>query len=139
YLSPKLGQQINWTLTSLPVYNQSSEGNNNTGITEYYVNISAEGTTVDLYVKANDDLKTSGLDVLGLGNETYSYNSTNSSVPSINKYSLTTNYEDNPIGENLGEGAVVYLKFFLSAPSGQPAGTYNNSLLFKSVPTGQEP
>jgi hypothetical protein len=138
-LSSALAEQINWSLASLPVYNQSSDGNNGTGITEYFVNVSTEGGTVDLYVKANDNLMTQGLDVIGLGNETYSFNSTNSSVPADIKYSLTTNYSDNKIGTSLSNGAVVYLKFFLSAPPGQAAGTYNNSLMFKVVSSGQNP
>jgi len=138
-LSDKLTSQINWTLLSLPVYNQSAEGNNGTEVSEYYVNISVTGGTADLYVKANDNLMTSGGDVLLLGNETYSYNSTNSSVPSIDKYPLTTNYIDNKIGDSLTDGIVVYLKFFLNAPSNQAPGDYNNTLYFKAVSHGASP
>lgn len=138
-LSPILSQQINWNLASLPVYNQSADGNNDgsEGVTDYYVNISVIGGTADLYLKANGDLITPGLDVLGLGNETFSFNSTNSSVPSAQKFALTTNYYK--IGDNLNDKDVVYLKFFLNAPSGQAAGTYNNSLLIKAVANGQSP
>jgi len=138
-LSSALSQQINWTLLQIPTVNLPAGGNNANGNTLYYVNISTEGVGVDLYVKASGDLMTSGLDVLGIGNETYSYNSTNSSVPSGSKFSLTTNFADNNIGTNLQNGNVVYLKFFLSAPSGQPAGTYNNSVLFKAVSNGGTP
>jgi hypothetical protein len=138
-LSPRLGQQINWSFTSLPLVNESAEGNNNTGVTLYFVNISVEGTTADLYVKASGDLMTQSLDALGLGNETYSFNLTNSSVPSQQKFSLTTNYSNNKIGDSLATGNAVYLKFFLNAPSAQPAGTYNNTLTFKAVQHGQTP
>ena len=138
-LSSRLSQQINWTLTSLPAYNQSAQGNNGTGLTEYYVDIQVEGGTADIYVKANDNLTTPGGDILGIGNETYSYNYTNLSVPSDIKTSLTTNYSDNKIGNAMNNGSVIYLKFFLNAPAGQAAGTYNNSLLFKAVQTGQSP
>jgi len=138
-LSPKLGQQINWSLISLPIYNQSAEGNNYDDATDYYVNISVEGGTADLYIKSSSDLMTQGLDVLGLGNETFSYNTTNSSVPDSQKFALTTSYLDNQVGNNLGDGSVIYLKFFLSAPSGQAAGTYNNSLSIKAVPNGEMP
>jgi len=139
-LSPSLSSEINWTLSSLPVYNQSAYGNNDSGngVTEYYVDISTEGGTVDLYIKANDDLLTQGLDRLGITNETYSYNLTNSSVPSDNKFSLTTDFNDNKI-EGLSNGTRVYFKFYLNAPSGQAAGTYNNSLTFKAVSSGQSP
>ncbi len=136
-LSPRLLQQINWSLASLPAYNQSAEGNNNSGISEYYVNISVTGGTADLYVKANGDLMTLNEDVLGLGNETYSYNSTNSSVPSSVKTSLTISYAK--IGDGLTDGTILYLKFFLNAPSAQASGSYNNSLYFKGVPSGQTP
>ncbi|MCX6746680.1 MAG: BspA family leucine-rich repeat surface protein [Candidatus Pacearchaeota archaeon] len=136
-LSSKLSQQINWSIEALPISNQSAEGNNQSSITSYWINISTIGSTVDLYIKANSDLMTSGLDVLGLGNETYSYNSTNSSVPSEQKFSLTTNYAE--IGDSLTEGSVVYLKFFINAPPGQAVGTYNNTLLLKAVQHGQNP
>lgn len=137
--SPQLSQQTSWNIVSLPMFNQSADGNNGDGATNYYINISATGGTADLYVKASGDLMTSGNDVLGLGNETYSNSSSDSSVPSSQKSSLTTNYADNLIGDSLNDGDVIYLKFFLSAPSAQSSGNYNNTLLFKAVPHGQTP
>jgi hypothetical protein len=137
-LSSKLASQINWTLSTIPAYNQSAEGNNGTLVTEYWVNISASAGTADLYLKASGNLTTSGGSILGLGNETYSYNSSNSSVPSDAKYQLTTNFADNKIADAVTSG-LVYLKFFLTVPSGQPAGTYNNTVDFKAVQTGQSP
>ncbi|MFA5060820.1 MAG: LamG-like jellyroll fold domain-containing protein [Candidatus Pacearchaeota archaeon] len=138
YFSDKLNDKINWTISSLPIFNQSAEGNNGEGSTDYYINISTLSSGVDVYLKANSDLMTADLDTLGIGNETFSYSYDNQSVPSETKYSLTTDY-DNKIGDNLGDGSVIYLKFFLSAPPAQPAGVYNNSLLFKAVPHGQTP
>jgi hypothetical protein len=138
-LSPRLGQQVNWTILSLPVVDLSADGNNNELETSFWINVSTFGGTADIYVKANSDLIDSGGDILGLKNETYSYNLTNSSVPSSSKFSLTTNYTDNKIGDSLTDGSVVYLKFFLNAPSSQPAGDYNNTLLFKAVINGQAP
>ncbi len=138
-LSNTLQQQIVWNLTSLPAVNQSAPGNNGSGVTELYVNVSTEDGLIDLYIKANDDLLTDSLERLGLGNETFSYNSSNSSVPSDNKFSLTTNYADNQIGDGLSNGSIVYLKLFLNAPSGQASGTYNNTLMFKGVSYGQSP
>ena len=76
---------------------------------------------------------------MGLGYETCSFNYTNASVPALSKSSLTTNFADNKIGDGIGNNEVVYLKFFLSAPSGQAAGTYNNSPTFKAVSHGQSP
>ncbi|MEM0465412.1 MAG: right-handed parallel beta-helix repeat-containing protein, partial [Candidatus Pacearchaeota archaeon] len=140
-LSQSLSEQINWSIISLPIYNQSAYGNNDSGdgISTYYVNISTEGGKVDLYIKANDDLINSGGDRIGIGNETFSYNMTNSSVPSSIKYRLTKNFSDNKIGDGLSNGDSVYFKFFLSAPAGQPAGYYNNTIMFKLVSHGKNP
>jgi len=138
-LSSKLVAQINWTIATIPVLNLSAEGNNGNGTTDYFVNVSVSGGTADLYIRANSDLLTADDDVIGLGNETLSYNTTNSSVPSLNKFSLTTNYSDNKIGSALGDLSVVYLKFFINAPLGTAAGTYNNTLEIKAVQTGQTP
>ncbi len=137
-LSSKLAQQINWTLTVLPTVNQSAEGNNGTDITEYYINVTATGGTADVYIRANDNLKTSGGDILGLGNETFNYNLTNSTVPGESRIQLTTNFSDNKIGSNI-ESGIIYLKFYLNAPAAQPAGIYNNTLEFKGVASGESP
>jgi hypothetical protein len=138
-LSSALSSQINWTVNGTNVVNQSAEKNNGTGPTEYFVNISVEGgTTADLYVRANSDLLTSDGDLLGLGNETVSFNSTNSSVPSIYGFKLTTDFADTQIGSNLGT-STVYLKFFIAVPIAQPAGNYNNTLEFKAVKKGVAP
>lgn len=137
-LSPKLAQQVNWTLTTLPISNLSADGNNGSGISEYWINLSVDGGTADLYMKASGDLQTAGGDILELNEETYSYNSTNNTVPSEVKYIMSTNYADNKIGSSLGDG-FLYLKFFLSAPAGQAAGNYNNTLYFKAVKSGESP
>jgi hypothetical protein len=127
---------INWNIPSLPAINQSAQGNNGSDITEYNVSIIASsGCAADLYIKADGDL-TSGLDTIGLGNETYRYNTTNSTVPGATYTPLDTDYTGNQIGSNLGNGAYSYLKFFLSVPSGQPAGNYNNTVSIKGVKSG---
>ena len=134
-LSPALGWNVNWSLVTLPANDLDADGNNGDSATDYYVNISATSVTVDLYVRANGDLLNSELDVLGLGNETYAVNTTNSSVPNPSKVTMTTNYV--LIGDGLEDNSVVYLKFYLDAQSGQPAGTYTNNLDFKAVVHGQ--
>ena len=133
-LSPSLAFNVNWSLTYLPVDDLGAVGNNESGVTTYYVNISATNVNVDLYVKADGDLLTDSLDVLGLGNETYAVNFTNSSVPDLNRLTMTTGYI--LIGENLPDASIVYMKFYLDAPVSQPAGTYLNSLDFKAVRNG---
>ncbi|MBD3262800.1 hypothetical protein GF374_00280 [Candidatus Woesearchaeota archaeon] len=138
-LSTKLSGGINWTINSLPSYNQFADGNNNSGITEYDIAISATGTNVDVYIKADDDLSTVGGDTIGIGNETYNYNLTNNLVPNSTNFKLTTNYADNKIGDNLADGSYVYLKFYLNISASQPPGTYSNNVNVKAVPHGESP
>ena len=124
---------------SVPVVNLSANGNNDTGVTQYDVLIDASGTTVDLYMKADSNLTTGGGDSIGLSNETFAFNTTNSTVPSDVKRALTLNYSDNLIGENLANGTYVYLKFFLNVPASQPPGTYSNNVSITAVPYGDTP
>ena len=60
-------------------------------------------------------------------------------LTSNNKDILTKNYIDNLVASNIPSGTTVYFKFFLNAPTQQPAGTYNNTVSFKAVPSGQLP
>ncbi|MFA5953202.1 MAG: hypothetical protein WC812_01285 [Candidatus Pacearchaeota archaeon] len=135
-LSPALSLTVNWTLESLPANDLNAEGNNLTGDTLYWVNLSVTATTADLYVKADGDLQTLDLDILGLGNETFCANLTNSSVPDLNRLIMNTSYV--LIAEDL-PSSIIYLKFYLDAPSGQAAGTYLNNLDFKAVNHGNTP
>jgi hypothetical protein len=137
-LSTTLANGIDWNITSLPVNNYSAIGNNGSGITQYYAVVEAIGINADLYVKASGNLISSNNSIL-LANEKLSYNVTNSTVPSNVKKSLTTNYTDNKIGNNITNGTKSWLKFFLNVSSGQPAGYYNNTLMFKVVQTGYAP
>jgi len=136
-LSPALAWNVNWSLAYLPADDLNASGNNEDGPTEYYVNVSTENVNVDLYVKADGDLTTVGLDVLGLGNETYVVNITNNSVPDLNRLTMTTDYV--LIGQSLVNASVVYMKFYLDAPASQSAGVYLNNLDFKAVRTGVFP
>ena len=138
-LSDNLSSGIFWNLQTLPAINQSANGNNGSGETFYFINVSVQGGTADMYLKANGNLMNAAGDVIGLGNETYSLNQTNSSVPGSSKFAITTNYADNKIGSDLGDGSAIYLKFFLNAPQAQSAGTYNNSVSFKIVQSGESP
>ena len=131
YLSPFLSWNVNWSLTSLPADDLGALGNNEDNATFYYINISVTNTYVDLYVRADGDLLTEAEDRIGLGNETYFVNYTDSTVPSINKLNMTTDYY--LIGDDMDDGSVIYLKFYLDAPSSQPAGMYLNNLEFKAV------
>lgn len=137
--SSTLANGVNWNVASLPSYNLSAQGNNGTGITQYDVAILATGTTVDLYAKADGDLSTDGGSVIGLGNETFSYNATNSTVPAGRKFQLTTSYAGNKIGSGLANGTRIYLKFFLNAPASQAPGNYSNLISINAVPYGETP
>ncbi|MEM2873978.1 MAG: hypothetical protein QW063_00760 [Candidatus Nanoarchaeia archaeon] len=137
-LSPVLASGVEWNITSLPVYNYSANGNNGTGITQYYVIVEAIGVNADLYVKANGDL-VSETNSIPLANEKLSFNITDSTVPDSVKKSLTTNYIDNKIGSNMTNITKSWLKFFLDVSSGQQAGIYNNTLIFKVVQASYPP
>ncbi|PJC45594.1 hypothetical protein CO037_00590 [Candidatus Pacearchaeota archaeon CG_4_9_14_0_2_um_filter_30_8] len=136
-LSDNLTTGVRWNVVALPINDLDAVGNNLNSSTYYIINVSATNTLVDLYVKANGDLINEGLDTLGLGNETYSFNSTDSLLIGANKSIMTTNYS--LIGGNMGDNSVVYMKFYLDAPASQPAGTYLNNLSFKAVRNGQSP
>ncbi|MBU0530699.1 MAG: hypothetical protein KKC05_03420, partial [Nanoarchaeota archaeon] len=127
-----------WTIASLPQTNLASDGNNGAGTTLYNLSIVASGCTADIYISANDDLQTSGGFVLGLGNETFCNSTSDDSVPGTGCTQITTSY-DSIIGQNLGNGENVFLKFYLSVPGGQGAGFYNNSISIKGVKNGEIP
>ncbi|MCA9487827.1 MAG: LamG domain-containing protein [Nanoarchaeota archaeon] len=131
-LSPSLLWNVNWSLISLPADDLDAEGNNGTGnVTEYWINISAENVYVDLYVRADGNLLTASLDEIGLGNETFCVNTTNNTVPDLDRLTMSTNYT--LIASDLSNGTTVYLKFYLDAPAAQAAGTYLNNLDFKAI------
>lgn len=136
-LSNNLTDGVRWNILALPANDLDALGNNGAGATLYYLNISATNTLVDLYVKADGNLITDTLDTLGLGNETYSVNTTDPTVSNSQVLTMTTNYS--LIGGSLGDGSVIYMKFYLDAPSSQAAGIYLNQLQFKAVRDGETP
>jgi len=138
-LSPELLTTVKWNIVSLPANDLDALGNNATGMTMYWINVSVTSTTVDLYVKADGALFNEGGDSLGLGNETFNYTKNVANVSGVNVSTsvMSTNYT--LIGNNLVNGDTVYMKFFLDAPLSQAAGTYLNNLEFKAVRDGQLP
>jgi len=127
------------TIHVLPATNINASHNydNIDNGSSFYAIVSEDSNVnVDFCIRANGNLTSSDLDVLGLGNETYSfYNSTNMTHPDLDlETPLTTSYvksgEDIEIGEN------NYYRFWLSIPSGQPSGDYNNTLSFKAIESG---
>jgi len=108
----------------------------------YFIHISTSGGTADLYVRADANLSTSGGDLILLGNETFDNRTTSGAEPNYpicctSRRQMTDSYQ--LIGSNLGDGDVVWMRFFLSAPPGSAAGIYNNTLDFKAVEYGVSP
>lgn len=126
-------------VNTLPATNVNASRNyNGTGSsTLYYINVSTDGNSaVDFCIRADGGLNTTGGDLIGLGNETYSNNVTtsNSSVPELNEVAMTTSFVKS--ANAISVGAANYYRFWLDVPSGQPTGTYNNSVFFKGVTAG---
>lgn len=101
-----------------------------------YVNVSVDSNTaVDFCIKSNDDLRTSGADIIGIGNETYANNvtTTDADNPSLSdKVSLNkTDYVK--AGNNISIGSQSYFRFWLDVPAGQASGDYNNTVSFKGI------
>jgi hypothetical protein len=116
--------------------NATENYNGTANSTEYYLLVSTDGNAnVDFCIKANSSLFNSALDEIGFGNESYSNSSSsNSTLPSsLEDVSLELNYVK--AGNNFAPGENNYYRFFLDIPSGQPAGNYNNTILFKGVQT----
>jgi hypothetical protein len=136
-LSNTLENYVKWNVIFMPADNLDAEGNNGTGLTEYWVNVSATNTLVDLYVRADGDLFNDALDVLDLGNETFTFTKNEATVNNVTNTTMSTSYI--LIGDALDNFDSIYLKFFLDVPAIQPAGTYLNNLEFKAVREGQSP
>lgn len=126
--SSYLSGGINFSVSSLPAINLSANGNNGAGVTSYNITITLDEGTADLWIKANGNLDKAGGGSIALVNEKYSYSTSDNTVPSGTKTSLTTSY--NKIVGNLASGTTVYLKFYLNVTSGTASGVYNNTLSF---------
>jgi len=100
----------------------------------FFISVSNDSNTaIDFCIKGNAGLTSSALDVIGLGNETYSNSTvTNSTDPLLSSQTaLTTSYAKS--GLNVAVGANEYWRFWLDIPSSQPSGDYNNTISFKGV------
>ena len=101
-----------------------------------FINVSNDGNTaVDFCIRGNAGLTNDALDVIGLGNETYSYyNMSNSTHPLTTEISLSQIYVKS--GEDIPLGGINYWRFWLDILAGQPSGDYNNTIFFKGIETG---
>lgn len=100
-----------------------------------FVNVSTDtNTVVDLCIKANTNLTSSGSDMIALGNETYANNVTATDIDSpslVNETTLTIDYVKS--GTGIPIGSQGYFRFWLDVPTGQASGDYNNTVSFKGV------
>jgi hypothetical protein len=105
----------------------------------YFVNTSSDATiNVDLCINANADMEDSAsADKIGLGNETYANASTTSpTVPDPGlQVALTTSGVKT--GQDISPGVANYYRFWLNVTSSVPSGTYNNTITFTGVETGE--
>lgn len=124
----------------LPANNVNADKNYNlTNQTEYYVMVANDANSeMDLCIRATSDLTNFGMDKIGIGNETYSYSlKNNETLPNLlNETGLTFGYA--PAGTNIPLGGQNNIRFWLDVPAGQAPGTYNNSLYFKGMATGED-
>ena len=123
-LSTNLSSNLGWKVSNTTGMEWTGHNNNGTGPTGYYINISANQTTVNLTIKADAAL-TSGGNTIALTYFNYSYNNSDSTVPGINQ-SITTSAV--AIGNELVNKSVTWLKFFLTVPTQQAAGNYTNTV-----------
>ena len=129
------------TVSFLPATNINASHNYDGGSngTDYIIEVHQDSNTnVDFCIKANVGLTSSALDVIGLGNETYSaFSSTNSTYPLLSEETLlTTSYVKS--ATDIGIGNSSYWRFWLDIPAAQPSGNYNNTLFFEGVTIGSD-
>ena len=141
-LSDDLANGVKWVIRQLPVTNWNATGNQNASETFYNISVSASGTLVDIFIKADGDLTTGVYDI-ALPNETYAYNTTDATVPLHATYYMTTEFyndtQNNTIATDLDDEGVSHLKFFLSVPSAQQVGAYANNISIIGIEAGELP
>ena len=102
---------------------------------EYYMQVSSDSNTaVDFTIYADGPMNTSGGDEIGVGNESFYYVKTTTSIsaPDVsNEISLTTSPQ--AAGTEVAIGDNVYYRFWLDIPAGTPVGEYNNTISVEGV------
>lgn len=137
--SDNLTQGITFeSIVSLPATDVNATANyNNSNQTGYFVTVSSDSNVnVDFCFKADSAFNTEGGDEIGLGNWTYSQNATNNlTIPNLNAaVEIRLNYSNGTTGVSPSNSN--YYRFWLDIPAAQAAGTYNNTVTFKAVQTG---
>lgn len=109
-------------------------GNVSNANTTYWVTVSTDSNlNADLCIKDNWALNTTGGNVIGNTNYTYS-NNTNDTVLPLPGTAVTTSHVQ--AGYSVAPGGKDYFRFWLDIPTAQAAGTYNNTVYIKGVSTG---
>jgi len=135
--SDNLSQGINFgQISSLPTVMQNATLNYNaTDQTEYYISVSNDSNVnVDFCMKA-DALNTTGGSEIPLFN--YKWNSstaTNMTKPAPNGTSMAIAY--GAVRSGMTHPSNLYFRFWLNISASQAPGTYNNTVFFQGVPTG---
>ena len=124
------------TVSFLPATNVNASHNYDglLNSTTYMIFVSNDSNSdVDFCIKANHGLQDTSLDLIGLGNETYSaYNKTNITYPRLSAETpMTTGYIKAQSNINVGNSS--YWRFWLDIPAPQPAGNYNNTVSFEGI------
>lgn len=104
--------------------------------TNYFISVSSDSNiNVDMCTSASGPL-TSGLNTIPIVGYSWGWSILNDALnPSPPGASMSTVYTS--AGTNFAPGNNDYFRFWLDVPSGQPAGTYTNTINFKGVQTGQ--
>ncbi|MFA5060819.1 MAG: hypothetical protein WC494_00690 [Candidatus Pacearchaeota archaeon] len=139
-MSSNLGEGILFgTINELPGTNVNATHNHDGGSSgsTMYIEVSNDSNSnVDLCIKANEDLMSQELEIIGVGNQTYANSTTtDAGTPAVaSEVSLTKSYVKS--GVDIEKGSNFYYRFWLDIPAAQPVGTYNNTVYFKGVITG---
>ncbi|MBT4114528.1 hypothetical protein HOE41_02805 [Candidatus Woesearchaeota archaeon] len=117
--------------------NASDNYNNDSSGSSMYLSVSNDSNVpIDFCLAADQKMK-SGTDAIELANFVWnSSTSTDASTPTLaSATAMTTSFvsADTAVTGGLSE----YLRFWLSVPLGQTAGTYNNTVTLRAVQNGQ--
>ena len=86
---------------------------------------------INVYIKANDNMQSTGSDYILLGNMTWHDNSTYPPVFTIDNDTMSTTYTKfYEIGSGLSAGGVHHFQIWLDVPN-VAAGEYNNTIYVK--------
>jgi hypothetical protein len=139
-LSDNLADGIEFGLLDQNTFGNNATDNYNgvSNVTTTYIELSNNSNVnVELCIRANADLHNiAENEIIGITNMTYTNaTATDLYIPSKSDEAPLTKAFDK-ILLNVGPGTKDYLRFWLDIPEDTAPGTYNNTLEFKGVKTG---